>query len=177
MHERSIASGWGRTVIWLRGGWVIGGWSGGMVGSMGWGMVRGRCGRMVRGRSGRMVRGRSGRMVGGSWWVVGCWGYWWVIGCWSRVVGCRVSWFWVVACRGLMVSWLVWRWWGCLVTLATVTLGSPCVVTCPDVLVEDCAVGAVVCVLLAVSVAKVIDLAVSLFISIESVVVPSSAVK
>ena len=61
-------------------------------------------------------------------------------------------------CRGLMVSWLVWGRRGGLVTLAAVTLGSSCMVARPDVLVEDCAVGAVVCVLLAVSVAKVIDL-------------------
>ena len=57
-----------------------------------------------------------------------------------------------------MVSWLVWGRRGGLVTLAAVTLGSSCMVARPDVLVEDCAVGAVVCVLLAVSVAKVIDL-------------------
>ena len=133
-----------------------GGW--GMVGCSGWWVIGSRC---VVGWGRGMVRSSGGWRVVRSWgWVVRGWARW-VIGSWCwRMVG----WFWVirgggmVGCRWLMITWLVWGWWGCLVSLPTVTLGCAVVVASSDVLVENCSIRAMVCVNLSVRMAEVVNL-------------------
>lgn len=83
----------------------------------------------------------------------------------------------MVGCRWLMITWLVWGWWGCLVSLPTVTLGCAIMVTGSDVLVENCSIGAMVGVNLSVRMTEVVNLAVSLLIRIEGIIVPASAVE
>lgn len=83
----------------------------------------------------------------------------------------------MIAWWRFVVSWLVYWFWRLGISLTAVTLSSSQVIACANVFVENGSIRTMESILLSISMAQVVDLASGLFVSVESVIMPSATIK